>query len=123
MGGRYICAGRPLNGSESLLLSLECSRPQKIVAIAALITHGGSVKKGSKRKQRAVRMLQHAVRLATPIAEASMSDTANGRLASSLRKNVHLLKVLMRDDPEDMFWSSLQKTILNLVKFILRTRC
>jgi hypothetical protein len=119
----YKSAGRPLNGSESLLLSLECSRPQKIVAIAALITHGGPMKKGSKRKQRAVRMLEHAVRLTIPIAESSLSDTANGRLASSLRKNVHLLKLLMRDDPEDIFWTNLQKTILNLVKFIMRTRC
>ena len=74
------------------------------MAIVALITQGGSVRNSSKRKQRAVRMLEHAVRLVLPKADPGMSDMANGRLASNLRKNVRLLKELMQDDPEDVFW-------------------
>jgi len=52
-----------------------------------------------------------------------MSDMANGRLASNLRKDVRLLKHLVRDDPEDLFWGILQKAIFKLVKFVRRTRC
>jgi hypothetical protein len=77
----------------------------------------------SNRKRRAVRMLEHAVRLAIPRADPSMSDMANGRLASNLRKDVRLLKHLVRDDPEDLFWEILQKAIFKLVKFVRRTRC
>ena len=79
--------------------------------------------KKSKRRQSAVRMLEHAVRLAIPAADTSMSDMANGRLASNLRKDVRLLKHLVRDDPEDLFWGILQKAIFKLVKFVRRTRC
>lgn len=77
----------------------------------------------SGRKQRAVRMLEHAVRLSMPKAETSMSDMANGRLASGLRKDVRRLKCLVQDDPEDLFWEVLHKAIFKLVKFVRRTRC
>jgi hypothetical protein len=79
--------------------------------------------KQGKRKTRAVRMLDHAVRLAIAKAENDMSDTANGRLASNLRKDVHRLNRLAQDDPENSFWDTLQKTIIKLVKFVRRTRC
>jgi hypothetical protein len=77
----------------------------------------------SRRRRSAVRMLEHAVRLAIPAADPGMSDMANGRLASNLRKDVRLLKHLVRDDPEDLFWEILQKAIFKLVKFVRRTRC
>ena len=76
-----------------------------------------------RRKEHAVRMLDHAVRLSMPTAEFGMSEVVNGRLASNLRKDVRLLKRLMRDGPEDVFWGTLQKTILKLVKFVRKTRC
>jgi hypothetical protein len=76
-----------------------------------------------KRSERAVRMLDHAVRLAIPTAEPGMSEMANGRPASNLRKDVRLLKRLAQDGPEDLFWKNLQKTILKLVKYLNQTRC
>ncbi len=75
------------------------------------------------RRQRAVRMLEHAVRLAIPMAEDSMSNMANGRLAANLRKDVRLLRHLVRDDPEEIFWEVLHKAIFKLVKFVRQTRC
>jgi hypothetical protein len=78
--------------------------------------------KGS-RKQRAMRMLEHAVRLSLRNAETSMSDMANGRLASDLSKDVRRLKCLVQDDPEDSFWDVLHKAIFKLVKFVRQTRC
>jgi hypothetical protein len=79
--------------------------------------------KQGKRKTRAVRMLDHAVRLAIANAGIDMSDMANGRLASNLSKDVHRLNRLAQDDPENLFWDTLQKTIIKLVKFVQRTRC
>jgi hypothetical protein len=76
-----------------------------------------------RTKQHAVRMLDHAVRLALPTAETGMSEMANGRPASNLRKDVRLLKRLAQDGPEDLFWKNLQKTILKLVKYLNQTRC
>jgi len=80
------------------------------------------VSKGNK-KRRAVRMLEHAVRLSIPTADPSMSEMANGRQALNLRKDVHLLKQLMRDDPEHLFWKTLHGAIFKLVKFVRQTRC
>lgn len=75
-----------------------------------------------KRRESAVRMLEHSVRLALPKDESSMSDMANGRLASSLLKDVRLLKRSARDGPQEFFWESLHKAIFKLVKFIRQTR-
>ena len=75
-----------------------------------------------KRRESAVRMLEHSVRLAMPKDESSMSDMANGRLASSLLRDVRLLKRSARDDTQDLFWESLHKAIFKLVKFIRQTR-
>lgn len=79
-------------------------------------------KKRSRRK-RALRMLEHAVRLAVPLADSSMSGTENGRLALVLRKDVCLLKALLKDDPNNAFWDTLQKAILRLVKVVRDTKC
>lgn len=76
-----------------------------------------------RRKKHAVRMLDHAVRLSTPTAEPGMSEVANGRPASNLRKDVRLLKRLAQERPDDLFWETLQKTILKLVKYVHQTRC
>ena len=75
-----------------------------------------------QRKQHAVRMLDHAVRLSMPTAEPGMSEVANGRLESNLRKDVRLLKRLAQDGPDEVFWEALQKTILKLVKYVRKTR-
>ena len=75
-----------------------------------------------RRRKRAVRMLDQAVRLAIPNAEPGMSEVANGRLASNLRKDVRSLERLVQDDPDGAFWSVLQKTILKLVKYVRQTR-
>ncbi len=76
-----------------------------------------------KNRESAVRMLEHSVRLAMPKDESSMSDMANGRLASGLRKDVRSLKHLVRDGPEEIFWETLHKAIFKLVKFVRQTRC
>lgn len=68
-------------------------------------------------------MLEHAVRLAIPRADNSMSDMANGRLASNLHKDVRLLRHLVQDDPEGIFWEVLHKATFKLVKFVRQTRC
>ena len=77
----------------------------------------------SSKKENAVRMLDQAVRLSMPAVEPGMSDMANGRLASGLRKDVRLLKRLVRDGPDDLFWETLHETIFKLVKYVHRTRC
>jgi hypothetical protein len=79
--------------------------------------------KNSGKKQNAVRMLGHAVRISMPTDEVGMSDMANGRLASVLRKDVHKLKRLARDGPDDLFWETLHKAVFRLVKYVHRTRC
>jgi hypothetical protein len=81
------------------------------------------MKKNSSRRKRALRMLEHAVRLAVPLAKSGMSGTENGRLAQVLRKDVYLLKALLKDDPDDKFWETLQKAILRLVKVVRDTKC
>jgi hypothetical protein len=77
----------------------------------------------SSKKENAVRMLDHAVRLSMPTVELGMSDMANGRLASVLRKDVRLLKRLVRDGPDDLFWETLHKAIFRLVKYVHKTQC
>jgi hypothetical protein len=81
------------------------------------------MKKKSSRRKRALRMLEHAVRLAVPLANSGMSGTEIGRLALVLRKDVSLLKALLKDDPDDEFWETLQKAILRLVKVVRDTKC
>jgi hypothetical protein len=80
------------------------------------------VKLKRSKKRHAVRMLEHAFRLAVRRADNSMSGLANGRLASDLQKDIRLLRELLLDDPENLFWETLQKAIYKLVKFIGRTR-
>lgn len=75
----------------------------------------------ANRRQRAVRMLDHAVRL-MPTGESSLSGMAAGRLASDLRKYVRLLRNLARDDPDNRFWEVLQRAILKLGKYLRRAR-
>jgi hypothetical protein len=79
--------------------------------------------KKRSRKKRALRMLEHAVRLAIPLADSSMSGTENGRLALVLHKDVYLLRALLKDDPNKEFWETLQKAILRLVKVVRDARC
>jgi len=81
------------------------------------------MKKKSSRSKRALRMLEHAVGLAVPLANSGMSGTENGRLAQVLRKDISLLKALLKDDPDDKFWETLQKAILRLVRVVRDTRC
>jgi hypothetical protein len=75
-----------------------------------------------RSKEHAVRMLDQAVRLAIRTDEPGMSEVANGRLASNLCKDVRLLKCLARAQPDDLFWRTLQKTLLKLVKYVHRNR-
>jgi len=78
---------------------------------------------GKKKRQHAVRMLDQAVRLHATTVESGMSEVANGRLTSNLRKDVRLLKSLAQDGPDGVFWEALQKTILKLVRYVRWTKC
>jgi hypothetical protein len=72
------------------------------------------------RKLLAVRRLDQAVRKLIRIDESSLSGSQNGRLAVDLRRYVSRLKRLAREDPDDVFWDSLQKAILKTVRYLRR---
>jgi hypothetical protein len=72
----------------------------------------------ANRRKLAVRRLDQAVRILFRTAETSLSGQQHGRLAVELRRSVLRLKRLLRDDPDDEFWSVLQQAILKAVKFL-----
>lgn len=72
-----------------------------------------------KNRLTAVRMYDKAVKMSIETA-GRMSGMAHGRLAADLRKYVGLLKRLGRDDPEHVFWETLQRAVLKLTTFLHR---
>ncbi len=70
------------------------------------------------RKKSAVRMFEQGVRIAIRTTEIDMSGMTSGRLATNLRAYVGRLNRLAQDDPNNLFWSTLQKAILKLVKYV-----
>jgi hypothetical protein len=74
--------------------------------------------KKTARKKAAVRMFEQAVRITTRTSEFSMSGTTSGRLGTNLRRYVGRLKHLAQEGPNDLFWPTLQKAILKLVKYV-----
>ncbi len=73
---------------------------------------------GKKRKEKAVRMLEQAFRLAVRTSESGMSGTATGRLAFQLTGYLKRLKNLAKEDPDSEFWATLQRTILKLLRYL-----
>jgi len=72
----------------------------------------------ASKKKAAVRMFEQAVRIATRANLLDISSMTSGRLAKSLLAYVGRLKRLAQDDPDNLFWATLQKAILKLVKYV-----
>jgi hypothetical protein len=70
-----------------------------------------------KRRKAAVRMLERVVREILRL-EASISMVAAGREAVGLRHSVRNLKRLAEDDPDNIFWDRLQKTVIKILRYL-----
>ena len=74
--------------------------------------------RASKRKVAAVRMFEQAVRIAIRTTVLDILGMTSGKLANNLLAYVGRLKRLAQDDPDNLFWSTLQKAILKLLKYV-----
>ena len=72
------------------------------------------------RRKLAVRRLDDAVRILFRADASGLSGHQNGRLAVELRRSVSRLKRLLRDDPDDEFWDSLQQAVLKIIRYLRR---
>jgi hypothetical protein len=72
----------------------------------------------SDRKERAVRLFDHALRL-LPKCTTGRSGKTGGKLEQSLQNYGHRLRELAREDPDSVFWSTLQKANLKMIKYLL----
>jgi len=70
-----------------------------------------------KRKKAAVRMLERVVREILRL-ETGISMVAAGREAISLRQRVRYLERLAEDDPDNLFWDRLQKTVIKILRYL-----
>ena len=70
-----------------------------------------------KRKKAAVRMLERVVKEILRL-ETSISMVAAGREAISLRRRVRYLERLAEDDPDNLFWDRLQKTVIKILRYL-----
>ena len=70
-----------------------------------------------KRKKAAVRMLERLVREILRL-ETGISMVAAGREAISLRLRVRYLDRLAEDDPDNIFWDRLQKTVIKILRYL-----
>jgi len=68
-----------------------------------------------KQRQKAVRVFEHALRLLLKC-RADMSRKTGGKLELSLRNYGHRLRKLAEHDPDDEFWSALQRAELKMIK-------
>ena len=69
------------------------------------------------RKKAAVRMLERVVREILRL-ETGISMVAAGREAISLRLRVRYLDRLAEDDPDNIFWDRLQKTVIKILRYL-----
>jgi hypothetical protein len=72
----------------------------------------------SKRKQRAVRLLELTVRKTICSGQTGVSGSHAGGSAEVLERYVMRLKKLARDDSDNMFWPTLQKAILRILRLL-----
>ena len=70
------------------------------------------------KKKAAVRMFEQAVRISIRSTLLDMSGMTSGRLESNLLAYVGRLKRLAQDDPDSLFWPSMQRAILKLIKYV-----
>jgi hypothetical protein len=71
-----------------------------------------------KRKQRAVRLLELTVRKTIRTGRAGVSGSHAGGSAEALERYVWKLKKLARDDRDNVFWPTLQKAILRILRLL-----
>ncbi len=71
----------------------------------------------SNRKKAAVRMLERVVREILRL-ETGISMVAAGREAFGLRERIRYLERLAEDDPENVFWDRLQKTVIKILRYL-----
>jgi hypothetical protein len=106
--------------------------PQLITAAAAEVYRTGAFiwsrltesNEGDPMKTRqlkAVRMFEHALRL-LPKCDENMSGKTGGKLMLSLQNYCRRLKALAEGDPEQLFWPTLQKANLKLIKYVLHSK-
>jgi hypothetical protein len=74
-----------------------------------------------RNRMKAVRLFEHAIRL-LPAPVANSSSRTSGKSELGLRNYKRRLRKLAADDPGKVFWPTLQKAILKLIK-CFRDRC
>jgi hypothetical protein len=74
-----------------------------------------------KRKDAAVRMLNRVVREISRF-ENGISMVAAGREAIGLQQRLKNLKRLAEDDPDNIFWDRLQKTVIKILRHLAAKR-
>ncbi len=75
-----------------------------------------------KRKKAAVRMLERVVNEFSRL-ETGISMVAAGREAVSLQHRLRNLERLVEDDPDNIFWDRLQKTVIKILGYVVVKRC
>jgi hypothetical protein len=70
-----------------------------------------------RRKKAAVRMLDRVLRIISR-PEAGISLVAAGREVQNLQQRLRKLKRLVDDDPDELFWDRLQKTVIKVLKIL-----
>jgi hypothetical protein len=74
-----------------------------------------------KKRKAAVRMLDRVVsEVSRP--EAGISMVVAGREAFDLQQCLRNLKRLAEDDPDNIFWDRLQKTVIKILRYLTARR-
>jgi hypothetical protein len=74
-----------------------------------------------KKKKAAVRMLERAVKEISHL-DSNISLVVAGSDAGSWQHRLRNLNRLAEDDPNNLFWDRLQKTVLKILKHLVKRR-
>jgi hypothetical protein len=69
-----------------------------------------------KKKEAAVRMLERVVKEISRL-DSNISMVAAGREAISLQHRIKNLERLVENDPDNIFWDRLQKTVIKILGY------
>jgi len=70
-----------------------------------------------KQKRKAVRVFEHALRLLAKC-NTDMSSKTSGKSEQNLQNYDHRLRKLAEEDPENEFWSTLQRANLKMIRYL-----